>query len=204
MTRSLACGMVAAALLLHVTLAFPPRALSPLTLRIAAAEAAAIWAPYGVAVDAVMACGCADDRPPVLTVAIAHSSIPAADPRRHGPLATIGFDAEGSPLTALQLYLPDIERMLAAGGVFGRDDARWPTALHDLVLGRVVGRVIAHEIGHYVLRMRGHAESGLMRAVHRTDLLIAPSRHGFGLSRDDLLRLRQNGPADAPAQGDER
>jgi len=38
--------------------------------------------------------------------------------------------------------------------------------------------------------MRGHAATGLMRPVHRTDLLAAPSRQGFELSSDDLRRLK--------------
>jgi hypothetical protein len=44
---------IVAALLLHLTLAVPPKALPPVTLAHAVAEAAALWAPYGVAVDAV-------------------------------------------------------------------------------------------------------------------------------------------------------
>src|SRR5213076_3474801 len=111
--------MVATVLLLHVTLAFPSRTLPPLTLGAAVAEAAAIWAPYGVTVDAVVACGCPDDRPPVLVVAIARSSVPGVEYGWHGPLATIGFDADGSPIATLNLYLTDIERMLDRAGVFG-------------------------------------------------------------------------------------
>jgi len=182
--------MVTAMLLLHVTLAFPPHALPPLALRSAVAEAAAIWAPYGVTIDAVASCGCPGDRAPLLVVAIAPSSAPGVDHGWRGPLGTIGFDADGLPVSTLTLYLADIERLLRGAGVFGGDQYRWPTSLHERVLGRAVGRVIAHEIGHYVLRTRAHAAAGLMRPVHTTDQLAAPSRHGFELSDAELLRLK--------------
>src|SRR6476660_2127553 len=109
--------MVDATLLLHVTLALPPRALPAPVLRSAVDPAAAIWAPYGVTIDAVRACGCPDDRPPVVVVAIARSSEPGVTHGWRGPLATIGFDAEGSPIATLNLYLTDIERLLDGGGI---------------------------------------------------------------------------------------
>src|SRR5262245_46107793 len=182
--------MVAAMLLLHVTLALPARALPPLTLKSAVAEAAAIWAPYDVTIDAVVACGCPDDRPPVVRVSIALASAPGIDRGWHGPLAAIGFDADGGPIGMLTLYLTEIERQLDAARVFGGELSHRTSALREIVLGRIVGRVIAHEIGHYVLRMPGHAASGLMQPVHRTDRLAAPSRDGFELSPDDVLRLK--------------
>ena len=36
--------------------------------------------------------------------------------------------------------------------------------LRDRVLGIVLGRAVAHEIGHYLLRTNTHASHGLMRA----------------------------------------
>lgn len=59
------------------------------------------------------------------------------------------------------------------------------------MIARVLGRVLAHEIGHYVLRSPGHAPSGLMRAVQTASELgeIAPVR--YQLSAIDVRRLRQ-------------
>jgi len=39
-----------------------------------------------------------------------------------------------------------------------------PTALHDRRLGVILGRALAHEMGHYLLNTPGHARRGLMRA----------------------------------------
>jgi len=45
---------------------------------------------------------------------------------------------------------------------------------------------MAHEIGHYLLRSRGHAAAGLMRATLRSVDLIAEDRQGFDLSGAEL------------------
>jgi hypothetical protein len=49
------------------------------------------------------------------------------------------------------------------------DESRWNrlmdvSALYDHRLGVVLGRAVAHEIGHYLLRTNTHARHGLMRA----------------------------------------
>jgi hypothetical protein len=42
------------------------------------------------------------------------------------------------------------------------------------VLGRVMGRALAHEIGHYLLASRLHTTSGLMRAALPAQELVRP------------------------------
>ena len=64
------------------------------------------------------------------------------------------------------------------------------TALDEQRLGVVLGRALAHEIGHYLLDTATHARNGLMRpqfdAVEFTDL-----REGtFSLDRDAAAWLR--------------
>jgi Zn-dependent protease with chaperone function len=59
------------------------------------------------------------------------------------------------------------------------------------VLGRVLGRVLAHEIGHYVLRSPRHASGGLMASLQFADDLIALSRHRFMLTAPDRARLEE-------------
>jgi hypothetical protein len=44
-------------------------------------------------------------------------------------------------------------------------------AMHDRRMGVVLGRAVAHEIGHYLLRTNTHATNGLMRArIHAHEL----------------------------------
>jgi hypothetical protein len=60
----------------------------------------------------------------------------------------------------------------------------------DRDMGRALGRVLAHEIGHVLLAVRQHDRAGLMRAVFTPAELAAPDRDSFRLTTDDLGRLR--------------
>src|SRR5258708_37039209 len=48
-------------------------------------------------------------------------------------------------------------------GVVGDVD-RMPLAERQLLLGRAMGRALAHEMGHYLLSSKAHTATGLMRA----------------------------------------
>ena len=72
----------------------------------------------------------------------------------------------------------------------GLREEQWPPALRDRTLGRVVGRVLAHEIGHFVLRSPRHTSRGLMRPIQYITELIAGNGALFGLTSEDLNLLR--------------
>ena len=57
----------------------------------------------------------------------------------------------------------------------------------DLLLGRALGRVVAHELVHILTDSKGHGKAGVQKAALSGKLLIAPS---LRLSEDDLDRLR--------------
>lgn len=108
------------ALLMHVALAVPPApAFPPVVVRAAVAEAAGIWAPYGVVIDAAAPCGWASDDTTVLTV------VPVETPRStitttwRGALGAITFDPGGEPTPAITVFLTDIERFVARAHLFG-------------------------------------------------------------------------------------
>jgi hypothetical protein len=56
-----------------------------------------------------------------------------------------------------------------------------PTWLHQGRLGMVLGRAVAHEIGHYLLNTRTHAPYGLMRANFETSALLDHRSGAFDL-----------------------
>jgi hypothetical protein len=58
-------------------------------------------------------------------------------------------------------------------------------------LGRALGRVLAHEIGHIVLAAAEHQSRGLMRASFVAEDLIRPQRHPYTLSEAEVARLRE-------------
>jgi hypothetical protein len=58
-----------------------------------------------------------------------------------------------------------------------------PATARQQIAGRALGRVLAHEIGHYLMAWRGHAESGLMRASF--------DPHTLGHTHSDRLRVAE-------------
>jgi len=62
---------------------------------------------------------------------------------------------------------------------------------HDYRLGLVLGRAVAHEIGHYLLRTNTHAVSGLMRATIDAREFAATNSRPFGLDAAAQAHLAQ-------------
>ena len=178
------------ALLLHITLALPPTpAVPPATC----APRPPRPQPCGSATASRSTPHRAIRRP---TRALSSSSCrsqchapasPAAGWR--GALAAISFDADGMPEPRIRLFLTDFWRSSATTRIFGQPESEWPQSLREQLVGRVLGRVLAHEIGHFVLRMPRHTAAGLMRSLQFADELVAPSRRAFALTGVDTSRL---------------
>ena len=148
-------------------------------------EVTRIWATYGVNVAARKAASRSRDGAVTLTVKIAdglNGQIGA------GTLGLIRF-RDDVPDSEIVMY-PDAIAALVSTTRFGTDDIFSPAAFRDLILGRVLGRALAHEIGHFLLRSRVHSSAGLMRAFQPVAALVAPDRRDFGLSSDEVIRLR--------------
>lgn len=77
-----------------------------------------------------------------------------------------------------------------ARGAAGDWDSRVPPTVSDPALGRALGRVLAHELGHLFLRGYDHGSKGLMRKSIKHRDLSSPGKHGLRFSSDDLERLR--------------
>ena len=80
------------------------------------------------------------------------------------------------------MFLTDIERLIAVGArSLGLSEWHWPETMREEIVGRVLGRVLAHEIGHYVLRSPQHAANGLMRPLQlaeRSGRAVTPALSG--------------------------
>jgi hypothetical protein len=183
-------------LALHVALAFPP-ALPPAVARFAVAEAAAIWAPYGLTIDVTGPCGWAPDQSTVLQVVTVENRRrfeigpwpTSSGPGWQAALGAVRFAPDGTPGPVVTVFMTDLQRLVAGARVFDATESKWPLVLRERVTGRVLGRVLAHEIGHVVLRMRQHVADGLMRPLQRSDDLVSPSRRSFTLSPAEAARL---------------
>lgn len=78
-----------------------------------------------------------------------------------------------------------------ARGVAGEWDSRQPPTVPDAMLGRALGRVLAHELGHLLLALNRHRSSGLMRASFKHRDLADNRGRPFKLSSKDVERLRE-------------
>jgi hypothetical protein len=58
---------------------------------------------------------------------------------------------------------------------------RMPIAERELLLGRAMGRALAHEIGHYLLASKLHTARGLMQATHSASAFFGYPRSGFAV-----------------------
>src|SRR5262249_19972105 len=180
-------GSMVPVLLLHISLTLPGPGLTADARRTAIAEIAAIWSAHGVVV--------ADDsgEPPsrdAVALRVAVERRPASlGPPWSGPLASVTFDEGGVPAPIVTLYLATLVEMIAHANVPGSGSDTTPAILRERAIGRAVGRVLAHEIGHFLLRSRWHAQAGLMRPRHVTTDLVGPDRAGFELTLADAARL---------------
>jgi hypothetical protein len=109
------------------------------------------------------------------------------------PLGWIVFEAD-SPQQDVYLSHANATRLLNASvGVVGRIAAMTITE-RETLLGRAMGRALAHEIGHYLLASKAHTASGVMQAKRGAAELFSRSRQGFQLQADQrrLIAARMN------------
>lgn len=79
---------------------------------------------------------------------------------------------------------------LVDGAVWrGRTVGTWPFRVQQQLVGRALGRVVAHEIGHYLLAWRGHTAGGLMRRSFDRRVLIDPNPQVVAIPEGLLPRL---------------
>jgi hypothetical protein len=64
-----------------------------------------------------------------------------------------------------------------------------------MLLGRAMGRALAHEIGHYLLASKLHTARGLMQASHTASEFFGADRRSFAIDAAQrqavAARLRQ-------------
>ena len=104
-----------------------------------------------------------------------------------GTLGAVRFRA-GAPEPTIVLFSSTIETLVDETPAMHHGTGCAP-AVRDQMTGRMIGRALAHEIGHVLLRSRGHSPEGLMRATHSSSDLVAPERQRFVLSDDDAKRV---------------
>ena len=113
--------------------------------------------------------------------------------RRHA-LGRVILVTPDRPSQLIELALPAVATSVHGESLFGRPVRGLPPASRNVAVGRALGRVLAHEIGHWLFG-RAHTPDGLMRAsIKRRDLVdpIAPALPATwpSLARGQLLARR--------------
>ena len=169
---------------LRIALTLDPQ-LPPSVAGLAVEEAAAIWRPYGISVEASPY---PNPDPSIRPLTVRIQPETPNLPSRTTAFAAIQF-LNGEPQPTLLLYYKAITSLARRPAEVGISASDWPQALRDQIAARVAGRALAHEIGHWVLQSRTHSVVGLMRAAHPTTHLMAAHRRPFRLAPEDVERL---------------
>lgn len=90
-------------------------------------------------------------------------------------------------LAAAMPYAADNSKIL----LFGDRLARYTEALHGVRRGKVLGHVMAHEIGHVLEAEARHSESGLMKAFWTREDFAAMQHGELGFAPVDRELLRK-------------
>ena len=163
---------------LRVDLVFSGRPMRSPVEAAAMREVTRIWSVYGVDVRAV-----APDQTRRDAITL---SITLVDGDR-GALHTLGVArfVEGVPQSTIVMYPDAVAALLSSEYLVIRECIRWAQVCQDQLAGRVLGRALAHELGHYLLRMPGHSATGLMRAQPPVDTLIDGEVRAFRLTAEN-------------------
>lgn len=146
-----------------------------------------MWQPYGVAIEVDAAPACHGAGTPLV---VAFDDVQERRSAEPSGLGTIRFGKNGAPESRIVLNYRVLVGLVTAGPVMGLDLSAWPVALREQIIGRALGRALAHEIGHFVLRSPHHSDSGLMRPEYRASALTDPMRNGLGLTWVERTRLQ--------------
>jgi hypothetical protein len=147
----------------------------------AMAEVTAIWAPYGVDVRA------SHPGEPGRDGAVRLAVVLVDRPAGSTVVETLGSIrfVDAVPERTIAIYPHAIASLVSHASFSGVRRDVWPLSLGDAILGRVTGRALAHELGHFLLRSRHHSPKGLMRAsLFLRDLMDLDCR-AFFLSAED-------------------
>jgi hypothetical protein len=150
---------------------------APSALDAAAAEAGTIWAGAGVRLAWTFAPTSFErtDDDTVVVVIRRALRTPAASGQTEPPvshaLGRISFGADGRPAGLIEVSFDAVTGLVMAGSQFDRPIPTLPLANRLAMVGRGLGRVVAHELGHW-LAGRGHARFGVMKAGFDTRDLV--------------------------------
>jgi hypothetical protein len=145
-----------------------------------------IWAPYGVTLDGLAKpCKTPGDGPTLKVRVRKVDSVRPAGIRR-GTLGSIYFVA-GRPTPLIDLWADEAVRVMGGSHVMFSQGMSDPRV--RIEMGRLLGRSLAHELGHYLLGSTVHTEQGLMRRTYAQQDGKTKTRGCFALDEHQVAAL---------------
>jgi hypothetical protein len=167
-------------------------AISPVIIDRTLEEASAIWRPTGVTFKWQKAAAVkAEARPPQPTRPRVLIDDRRGTPRgAASPIGWVNF-VDDEPDGDINISHANAERFVLSVGGIGGSARRMTPAERFLLVGRTLGRALAHEIGHYLLKSKAHTTNGLMKGRRTVQEFIDAGRHGFEIDtaqREAIVR----------------
>ena len=107
-----------------------------------------------------------------ISVRILRSSLPLKAGAVRTTLAWVTPGGSGRPAPMVLVSLPAVTETVMGADALDRPVEKLTHELRDRLIGRAIGRVTAHELGHYLLENGGHRDRGLMRAAYSPSELV--------------------------------
>lgn len=95
---------------------------------------------------------------------------------------------DNRPVPDVYLSVPSAVELFGKARYIPRELEPVPAA-RNVVIGRALGRALAHEIGHFLLGSRAHEKGGVMATERRPWELFAPDRTPFLVSAAERRKL---------------
>jgi hypothetical protein len=154
-------------------------------------EVEELWRTYGVDVLWEDAWKEGDTGPkPDLFVFFVDRELDMGASRDRTAVAWILF-VEGSPRPLINLSVAAAQRLLDATPWLDERPTRYaPISIQERLVATMIGRALAHEIGHYLLASSKHAQKGLMKPLITPAEFVKQGRKHLQLMPDDVRELR--------------
>jgi len=162
--------------------------LSATDVRRAVEEVKRIWGAVGVVVTFG---GPSDAVRPGAAVVSLHILTAVDQQESHAALAWVIVNSDSLILPTLFVSLPRVIDLITESRPRDQTLANMPPGTFERAISRTIGRVAAHELGHYLLQTRQHAESGLMRGTFTRADLMAYWIGPFQIRKKDRATVRR-------------
>jgi hypothetical protein len=187
--------------------------LSPLQLQLAIDEVRKIWSDAHVAVtsgpygepsrpitDLSRRSTEGGEAEATISLRILRTPLPVEGADRKLGWVTAGAGGRSAPLLFVSLLA--VTETVLATEAFDMPVKRLTRELRDRLIAQAIGRVAAHELGHYLLRHAGHQDRGLMRPKYVAVELVGDWLGPFKIPNAELVVVRQEIAALARLQAD--